>query len=350
MKLLIFVTGRGTGGDAVTAYNIFQALNEKNVESKIVLDPSAPGYYFKKRNIDWLKSPIPAAGGHASSKSRLFKAGLKSLKAVCSGSRLIKKEKADGVVGVIGGGVVIGCLSAKLAGVPSVGIAATPTDTKVSLKLNPTMLLPESPDFTKDSVESKYDVRKQYSPIKSDIIYGNKDNILSKLPSKFDPNKKSVLFSSGSTLFDDMAYAARKYAEENDDVNIFVIGAPLKEELEDVINHPNIMNLGYINYMDDLYDLIDLAIITDDGLTLHETLACQIPVVVVLGVKYGRYHGLSKVFDGAVIESNVDNISEKVNYALENYNQMYNSTKIYSEDIINGTDDLTNFLITHISK
>ena len=122
------------------------------------------------------------------------------------------------------------------------------------------------------------------------------------------------------------------------------------EELEDVINHPNIMNLGYINYMDDLYDLIDLAIITDDGLTLHETLACQIPVVVVLGVKYGRYHGLSKVFDGAVIESNVDNISEKVNYALENYDQMYNSTKIYSEDIINATDDLTNFLITHLSK
>ena len=176
-------------------------------------------------------------------------------------------------------------------------------------------------DTPDDGVESKYDVRKQYSPIKSDIIHGNKDNILSKLPSKFDP-----------------------------DVNIFVIGAPLKEELEDVINHPNIMNLGYINYMDDLYDLIDLAIITDDGLTLHETLACQIPVVVVLGVKYGRYHGLSKVFDGAVIESNVDNISEKVNYALENYDQMYNSTKIYSEDIINGTDDLTTFLINHLSK
>lgn len=350
MKLLIFVTGRGTGGDAVTAYNIFQALKEKNIESKIVLDSSAPGYYFKKRNIGWLKSPIPAAGGHASSKSRLFKAALKSLKAVFLGSKLIKKEKADGVVGVIGGGVVIGCLSAKLAGVPSVGIAATPTDTKVSLKLNPTLLLPESPDFTKEVVESKYDIRKQYSPIKSAIINGNKDNILSKLPSQFDSSKQSVLFSSGSTLFDDMAFAARRYAEENDDVNIFVIGAPLKEELEDVINHPNIMNLGYINYMDDLYDLIDLAVITDDGLTLHETLACEIPVVVVLGVKYGRYHGLSKVFEGAVLESNVENISVKVNQALDNYNQMYNSTKKYSKDILNGTENLTTFIVNHISK
>ena len=350
MKLLIFVTGRGTGGDAVTAYNIFQALNEKDIDSKIVLDPSAPGYYFKKRNIEWLKSPIPAAGGHASSKSRLFKAALKSLKAILSGSRLIKKEKADGVVGVIGGGVVIGCLSAKLAGVPSVGIVATPTDTKISLKFNPTLLLPESPDFTKESVESKYDVKKQYSPIKSDIIRGNKENVISKLPSHYDSSKKSVLFSSGSTLFDDMAYAARKYAEENDNVNIFVIGAPLKEELEEVITHPNIMNLGYINYIDDLYDLIDLAIITDDGLTLHETIACEIPVVVVLGVKYGRYHGLSKVFEGAVIESNVDNISENVNNALKNYDQMHDSTKNYSKGIINGTNDLTDFIISHLSK
>ena len=350
MKLLIFVTGRGTGGDAVTAYNIFHALEEKNIDSKIVLDPSAPGYYFKKRNIEWLKSPIPAAGGHASSKSRLFKAALKSLKAVFSGSRLIKKEKADGVVGVIGGGVVIGCLSAKLAGVPSVGVVATPTDTKISLKFNPTLLLPESPLFTKDDVESKYDVKKQYSPIKYDVIRGNKDNIISKLPSQYDSTKKSVLFSSGSTLFDDMAYAVRKYAEENDNVNIFVIGAPLKDELVDVITHPNIMNLGYINYMDDLYDLIDLAVITDDGLTLHETLACEIPVVVVLGVKYGRYHGLSKVFEGAVLESNVDNISENVNSALENYTQMHNSTKKYSKDIINGTNDLTDFVINHISK
>lgn len=347
MKLLIFVTGRGTGGDAVTAYNISNALESNGIESKIVLDPSAPGYYFKKRNIKWLKSPIPAAGGHASSKSTLIKAGFKSFKAVLSGARLIKKEKADGVLGVIGGGAVIGCLSAKLAGVPAIGVVATPTDTKISLKLNPTLLLPESPYFTKQNIESKYTTEKQYSPIKTDVIHGNKDNILNKLPQQYNPNNKSVLFASGSTLFDDMAKAARKYAEENDNVNIFVIGAPLKDELESVIDHPNIINLGYINYIDDLYNLIDLAVITDDGLTLHETLACQIPVVVVLGVKYGRYHGLSKVFDGAVLESNVENISEKVNQALKD-DTMKKSTLKYSEDIINGLNHLTDFVKQHI--
>ena len=345
MKLLIFVTGRGIGGDAVTAYNILKALESKNISAKIVLNPSAPGYYFKKRNMSWLKTPIPSAGGHAASKSSLFKAGLKTIKAVILGSRLIKKEKADGVIGVIGGGFVIGCLSAKLAHVPAIGVVATPTDTKISLKCNPTLLLPESPAFThKDDYVSNYEIQKQYSPIKMDIIHGDKNNILDKLPKKYDANKKSILFASGSTLFDDMAKAARNYAQENDDVNIFLIGAPLHEGINKIIDHPNIINLGYINYINDLYDLVDLAVITDDGLTLHETIACEIPVVVVIGVKYGRYHGLSRVFDGAVIESNVDNITSVVNKALNNYDSMKEATTKYAKDIIKAPEDLVEFV------
>ena len=345
MKLLIFVTGRGIGGDAVTAYNILKALESKNISAKIVLGPSAPGYYFKKRNMSWLKTPIPSAGGHAASKSSLFKAGLKTIKAVILGSRLIKKEKADGVIGVIGGGSVIGCLSAKLAHVPAIGVVATPTDTKISLKCNPTLLLPESPAFThKDDYVSNYEIQKQYSPIKMDIIHGDKNNILDKLPKKYDANKKSILFASGSTLFDDMAKAARNYAQENDDVNIFLIGAPLHEGINKIIDHPNIINLGYINYINDLYDLVDLAVITDDGLTLHETIACEIPVVVVIGVKYGRYHGLSRVFDGAVIESNVDNITSVVNKALNNYDSMKEATTKYAKDIIKAPEDLVEFV------
>ena len=345
MKLLIFVTGRGIGGDAVTAYNILKALESKNISAKIVLDPSAPGYYFKKRNMSWLKTPIPSAGGHAASKSSLFKAGLKTIKAVILGSRLIKKEKADGVIGVIGGGSVIGCLSAKLAHVPAIGVVETPTDTKISLKCNPTLLLPESPAFThKDDYVSNYEIQKQYSPIKMDIIHGDKNNILDKLPKKYDANKKSILFASGSTLFDDMAKAARNYAQENDDVNIFLIGAPLHEGINKIIDHPNIINLGYINYINDLYDLVDLAVITDDGLTLHETIACEIPVVVVIGVKYGRYHGLSRVFDGAVIESNVDNITSVVNKALNNYDSMKEATTKYAKDIIKAPEDLVEFV------
>lgn len=350
MELLIFVTGRGIGGDAVTAYNIQNYLSENGIDSKIVLDPSAPGYYFKKRDVEWIKSPIPSAGGHAATKFNLIKAAFKTLTASIKGARLIRKNKADGVVGVIGGGAVIGCLSAKIARVPSVGIVATPTDTKLSLKLNSTLLLPESPLYTKDSIECKYDVNKLYSPIKTDIIEGNKNNIIDKLPSQYNPDNPSILFSSGSTLFDDMAKAARKYAEENDNVNIFVIGDPLKDELNEIIDHPNIINLGYINYIKDLYDLLDLAVITDDGLTLHETIACKIPVVVVLGVKYGRYHNLASVFKGAVLESNVENISDVVKEALDDSDAMKEATEKYATGILNAPLDMCNFIKKHMER
>ena len=349
MKLLLFVTGRGTGGDAVIAYNILKTLESRGIMGEIVLDYSAQGYYFKKHNMSWLKSSIPAAGGHAASKLSLFKAGLKTIKAVIVGCHLIKKEKADGVIGIIGGGSVIGCLSAKLAHVPAIGVVATPTDTKISLKCNPTLLLPESPAFThKDDYVSNYEIQKQYSPIKMDIIHGDKNNILDKLPKKYDANKKSILFASGSTLFDDMAKAARNYAQENDDVNIFLIGAPLHEGINEIIDHPNIINLGYVNYIDDLYDLVDLAVITDDGLTLHETIACKIPVVVVIGVKYGRYHGLSKIFEGAIIESNVDNITYNINKALNDYSSMKRAVSKYSRDILESSEKIIDFISSHI--
>ena len=350
MKLLLFVTGRGTGGDAVIAYNILKTLESRGIMGEIVLDYSAQGYYFKKHNMSWLKSSIPAAGGHAASKLSLFKAGLKTIKAVIVGCHLIKKEKADGVIGIIGGGSVIGCLSAKLAHVPAVGIVSTPTDTKISLKCNNTILLPESPFFTtKDTINiSKYHVKREYLPIREDIVCGDKNNILDKLTDKYDANKKSILFASGSTLFEDMAKAARNYARENDDVNIFVIGAPLHEEINEIIDHPNIINLGYVNYIDDLYDLVDLAVITDDGLTLHETIACKIPVVVVIGVKYGRYHGLSKIFEGAIIESNVDNITYNINKALNDYSSMKRAVSKYSRDILESSEKIIDFISSHI--
>jgi UDP-N-acetylglucosamine--N-acetylmuramyl-(pentapeptide) pyrophosphoryl-undecaprenol N-acetylglucosamine transferase len=350
MKLLIFVTGRGIGGDALHAYNIKKLLEEDDIEAEVVLDPSAPGYYFKKRNIPWLKSPIPNAGGHAASKTKLFKAGIKATTAAIKGASLIKKENADGVIGVIGGGAIIGALSAKLARVPSVGLVATPTDTRISLKLNPTLLLPESPSYIKGDAVSKYEIKKQYSPINLNITEGNKDNIIDKMPSQFDQSKPSILFASGSTLFDGMAEAARKFAEENDNYNIFVIGDPLKEELKEVIDHPNIINLGYINYIDDLYDLVDLAVITDDGLTLHETMACEIPVVVVIGVKYGRYHNLASVFEGAVLESHVDNISEVVNQAFDQYGSMKEATRKYSGEVIDAPHELCEFVKKYMKK
>jgi UDP-N-acetylglucosamine--N-acetylmuramyl-(pentapeptide) pyrophosphoryl-undecaprenol N-acetylglucosamine transferase len=150
MKALFIVTGRGIGGDAVTALNIAHALSKYGVECEFALDHSAPGLLLKKHDLNWYKISIPQAGGHAATKKTLAKAAVKTSKAAVEAARLIRKVKPDVVVGVIGGGAVVGCLGAKMANTPSVGILITPADAKVCTKITTTVALPESNLFQLD--------------------------------------------------------------------------------------------------------------------------------------------------------------------------------------------------------
>lgn len=103
MKALFTVTGRGMGGDAITALNIASALEKKGFECEFALDHSAPGILFRKRGIEWHRVRIPQAGGHAASKTRLLSAALRTTRAVYEAWRLIRRIRPDVVVGVIGG-------------------------------------------------------------------------------------------------------------------------------------------------------------------------------------------------------------------------------------------------------
>lgn len=130
------------------------------------------------------------------------------------------------------------------------------------------------------------------------------------MPPEFDENRNTILFSSGSTLFKKMAEGAAKLSKSRLDVNILVVGAPLKDEYLEIIDEENIINLGYINWIQDLYKLVDIAVVTDDGMMIQEAIALEIPVVALLGVKWGRYHNLASIFKGAVLESELANLEE----------------------------------------
>ncbi len=92
MKALFIVTGRGIGGDAVTALNIAKALSKYGFECEFALDPTAPGLLFKKNGIEWHTTSIPQAGGHAATKKTLVNAGLKTMKAAFETMRLVREE------------------------------------------------------------------------------------------------------------------------------------------------------------------------------------------------------------------------------------------------------------------
>ncbi|NYB51111.1 MAG: glycosyltransferase [Methanobacteriaceae archaeon] len=346
MKALFIVTGRGIGGDAVTALNIAQALSKYDVECEFALDHSAPGLLFKKHHLDWYKISIPQAGGHAATNKTLAKAAVKTSKAALEAARLIRKVKPDVVVGVIGGGAVVGCLGAKMASTPSVGILITPTDAKVCTKITTTVALPESNLFQMNLKDKN--IHKSYSPVDPEIVIGNKDTALDKLPAEFDINRPTILFSSGSTLFEKMALGASELGKADLEVNILVVGDPLEEEYREYLDEENIIYLGYIDWIRDLYKVVDLAVLTDDGMMIQEAIACQLPIIALLGVKYGRYHNLASIFSGAVLESELEDIVEVTKHAFTHLDELKENALKYSEDVLNASDKIARVIYDKI--
>lgn len=328
MKALLFVTGRGVGGDAVIALNTAMALSEKGFECDFALDHQAQGYVFEKKGISWHKTNIPQAGGHAASKITILKAGVKTLKASREAAKLCRDLKPDIVVGIIGGGAIIGCTAARMARIPAVGMVATPTDSKIVSQMTTTLALPESPLF---GYRTKKNVYSSYLPINPDITGGNKENALTSMPSDFNEDLPTVLFSSGSTLFEKMAKAP-SVVKDDLDANLLVVGAPLEEKYGNYLK--SVMHLGYVDNLRDLYRLADLAVLSDDGLMIHEALACQLPTIALTRVKYGRYHNMTSIFPGAVIESDLEDLSEKIGQILKNREKIEKSTQDYASKIM----------------
>lgn len=352
---LLFVTGRGLGGDAVIAYNLIKLLTNNGISCEIALDESAPGLLFKKKGLDWHKVSIPQAGGHAASKSAAAKAGVKTLKAIKKAKKLIADLNVDLVLGVIGGGAVVGCMAAKRAKIPSIGVLSTPLDTKVCSKLTNNIIFPENPLFGEEELPEN--LHKSFFPMDTKIMEGNKDKALELIKKHcedlkkidntiidFDENKKTILFSSGSTLFEKTAQSIDDFSKISDDYNLILIGSPLKEEFNKYIDQTKVINLGYIDWISDLYDLVDLAILTDDGIMLQEALICNIPIVILKRVKYGRYHNMATVFEGACVEADLDDLSEKVELIFSDYDSFKAKTYEYSEEILQSNDIILNLI------
>lgn len=348
MKALFIVTGRGIGGDAVTALNIARALSDYGVECEFALDHTAPGLLFKKHGIDWHRISIPQAGGHAASKASLAKAAFKTSKATWEAVRLCKKVKPQVVVGVIGGGAVIGCLAGKFTNIPVVGILITPADARVCTRIATSVALPESNLFQVD-LKNK-NIHKAYSPVNPDIIKGDKEKAMEMMPPEFDAELPTILFSSGSSLFKKMADGAVELSKSGLKANILVVGAPLKEEYLEIFEGTSVINLGYINWIQDLYKLIDLAVVTDDGMMIHEAIASQIPIIALLGVKWGRYHNLADVFKGAVLESEVEEIEKVTRSALKNLDDMKDYANSYSVDVLESADKIAGIIRDQINE
>lgn len=322
MKALLVVTGRGLGGDAAIALNLIKVLEKRGVECEIALDESAHGTLFEKNGYSWHKISIPQAGGHSATKLSAAKGAIKLADATRKARNLIKKLDVDFVVGVLGGGAIVGSLGAKAAGKKAFSLISTPLDSKVCPKFNQCYILPELDKFRMENLPENMD--KSFYPLSENVGNGDVEIARSNLKkhSNFDENKKTIVFSSGSSIFKGMIDAINLASENCDDYNLVLVGLPLHEEYLEELNAEKIIYAGYINWINDLFKLADLAILTDDGVSLEEALTSETPIVALTKVKWGRYQNMAGVFKGAIIESEVEDVCQSIEEAFENYDSL----------------------------
>ena len=348
MKALLVVTGRGLGGDAAIALNLIKSFEKKGVECEIALDESAPGILFKKHGYSWHKISIPQAGGHAATKLSAAKGASKLIAATFKARSLIRRQNYDFVIGVLGGGAIVGSLGAKLAGKKAFSLISTPLDSKVCPKFNECFVLPDLNKFRWDTLPKNMD--KSFYPLPQDAGDGDADIGLSKLKEfpEFDESKKTIVFSSGSSIFKGMIDGVCHVADFTDEYNLVLVGLPLEDEYLDEIEKRNIIYAGYVDWINHLFKFADLAVLTDDGVSLQEALCSETPIVTLTHVKWGRYQNMAGVFVGAIVESSVDDVVENVQYAFDNYESLSANTLKYAKLCLEAADVLADKMLKKV--
>ncbi len=348
MKALLIVTGRGLGGDAAIALNLIKSLEKKGVKCEIALDETAPGVLFNKHGYSWHKISIPQAGGHAATKLSAAKGALKLTTATLKARNLIKRNDYDFVIGVLGGGAIVGSIGAKLAGKKAFSLISTPLDSKVCPKFNKCFILPELDKFRLEVLPENTD--RSFYPLSQDAGEGDADIGYQKLKecSNFDENKKTIVFSSGSSIFKGMVDAICKVADYTDEFNLVLVGIPLDDEYLEEIQKRNIIYVGYIGWLNHLFKYSDLAILTDDGVSLQEAMCCDTPIVALTHVKWGRYQNMAGVFKGAIVESSVDDVVINIEYAFNHYESLSKNTAKYGKLCLEASDILAEKMLKEV--
>ena len=345
MKTLVIVTGRGLGGDAMVALNVIKVLEKRGIECEIALDKTAPGVLFEKNGYSWHKISIPQAGGHSATKLSALKGALKLITATFKARKAIKKSKADFVIGILGGGAIVGSLGAKFARKPCFSLISTPLDSKVCPKFNQCYILPELDMFRWEKLPANMD--KAFYPLADNVGQGDEKIALEKLKEypNFDESKKTIVFSSGSSIFKGTLDAINLVADKTDEYNLVLVGIPLHDEYYDLIDEDKIIYVGYIDWINHLFKFSDLTVLTDDGVSLEEAFTCGKPIVALTRVKWGRYQNMAGVFKGAMIESEVSDVCQSIDEAFENYDSLQENALIYGKQCMEAGDYLVDRML-----
>lgn len=348
MKCVVIVTGRGLGGDAAIALNLIKRLEKKGVQCEIALDASAHGTLFEKQGYNWHKISVPQAGGHTATKLSAIKGGVKLITATFKARNLIKKLNADFVVGVLGGGAIVASLGGKLARKKTFSLISTPLDSKVCPKFNQCFLFPENDLYRSNKIPKN--TSRTFYPLAENMGGGDGAIAFQKLKEypNFDENKKTIVFSSGSSIFKGMIEGINIVANKTDEYNLVLVGLPLKEEYSELIDENKIIYVGYIDWINHLFKFSDLTVLTDDGVSLEEALTNGKPIVALLRVKWGRYQNMAGIYKGAIVESEIEDVFENIDEAFKNYDSMQKKALLYGQKCMDAAENLAESILKNV--
>ena len=192
---------------------------------------------------------------------------------------------------------------------------------------------------------------KAFYPLSDDLGQGDEKVALEKLKeySNFDESKMTIVFSSGSSIFKGMLDAINMVADQTDKYNLVLVGLPLHDEYYDLIDENKIIYVGYIDWINHLFQFSDLTVLTDDGVSLEEAFTCGKPIVALTRVKWGRYQNMAGVFKGAIIESEVDDVVKSVQEAFDNYESLSENASKYGKLCLEASDVLADKMLKKVN-
>ena len=188
---------------------------------------------------------------------------------------------------------------------------------------------------------------KAFYPLADNVGQGDEKIALEKLKEypNFDESKKTIVFSSGSSIFKGTLDAINLVADKTDEYNLVLVGIPLHDEYHDLIDEDKIIYVGYIDWINHLFKFSDLTVLTDDGVSLEEAFTCGKPIVALTRVKWGRYQNMAGVFKGAMIESEVSDVCKSIDEAFENYDSLQENALIYGKQCMEAGDYLADRML-----
>ena len=103
-----------------------------------------------------------------------------------------------------------------------------------------------------------------------------------------------------------------------------------------------------MDWINHLFKFADLAVLTDDGVSLQEALCSETPIVALTHVKWGRYQNMAGVFKGAIVESSVDDVVKSIQYAFDNFESISANTSKYAKLCLEAGDVLVEKMLKKV--